>query len=331
MAALKDKIQNALDESRTLVLGVQVLLGFQYESVLEKEWEKLPPSSHYLLVGTLGLLLLALASLMVPVTYHHIVARGEDTEDLHRFTVKAIGLALWPFAVGLGLNMYIVVTKAVSATVGIISGLATAATALFFWYGLEALHGIFNAAPAQTKDREQPNMNAQATPEADAEKSPIKDKIRHVLTEARLVLPGAQALLGFQFIAVLMEGFNKLAPHAKTVHLASLALIALSTILLMTPAAYHRLVEDGQETEEFYRFASCMVLTAMVPLALGICGDFFVVVRKVTESDSSALGAAGMALLFFFGLWFGFTSYRRAQLAQQQSAAEASSRQYAAP
>lgn len=328
MAALKDKIQNALDESRTLVLGVQVLLGFLYESVLEKEYEKMPLSSHYLLVGTLGLLLIALALLMVPVTYHHIVARGEDTEDLHSFTVKAIGWALLPFACGLSLNVYIVVTKAISATWGVVGGIATTVTALFFWYGIEAMHCLAGGALSQAKTQEQSNMKPEPDAPPDEGKSPVKDKIRHVLTEARLVLPGAQALLGFQFIAVLMEGFNQLAPHAKTVHLVSLALIALSTILLMTPAAYHRLVENGEETEDFYRFASRMVLAAMVPLALGICGDFFVVVRKVTSSDSIALGAAGMALLFFYGLWFGFAFYRRSQLAQQPSA---SSSHYATP
>lgn len=315
MAALKDKIQNALDESRTLVLGVQVLLGFLYESVLEKEYEKMPVSSHYLLVGTLGLLLIALALLMVPVTYHHLVARGEDTEDLHSFTVKAIGVALLPFACSLGLNVYIIITKAVSATVGIVSGVATAATALFFWYGIEAMHYLGRGALFQAEGTEGSKMKPQ-----DEGKSLVKDKIRHVLTEARLVLPGAQALLGFQFIAVLMEGFNQLAPHAKTVHLISLGLIALSTILLMTPAAYHRLVENGEETEDFYRFASRLVLAAMVPLALGICGDFFVVVLKVTASEGIALVAAAIALLFFFGLWFGYSFYRRSQLAEQPPA-----------
>ena len=36
----------------------------------------------------------------------------------------------------------------------------------------------------------------------------LKHKIRHVLTEARVVLPGTLALLGFQFVAVLQPGFE---------------------------------------------------------------------------------------------------------------------------
>lgn len=141
----------------------------------------------------------------------------------------------------------------------------------------------------------------------------LKDKIDHLLTENRMVLPGAQALLGFQFATMLAEGFDKLPASSKYVHLASLGLMALSIVLLMAPAAYHRIVEQGEDTEHFHRLAGRMVLAAMVPLALGIAGDFFVVVRKVAESTGLALAGAGLVLVLFYGLWFGFTLLRRNQ------------------
>src|SRR5437899_1834769 len=50
--------------------------------------------------------------------------------------------------------------------------------------------------------------------------------------------------------------------------------------------AWHRAQhkEQGEETEHFYRFASRVVLAAMMPLAVGIAGDFFVVGSMVTGS-----------------------------------------------
>ncbi len=60
MSKLKDRIQSALDEGRMLVLGSQVLLGFQYRSIFETGFEKLPLLSRYLKVGSLGLMLLTL-------------------------------------------------------------------------------------------------------------------------------------------------------------------------------------------------------------------------------------------------------------------------------
>ncbi len=145
------------------------------------------------------------------------------------------------------------------------------------------------------------------------EKTRLTDKIKHVLTECRVVLPGAQALLGFQFIAVLMESFEKLPAASKYVHLASLCLIALTVVFLMTPAAYHRIVEQGEDTEHFHRFASRMVIAAMVPLALGLCGDVYVVVQKVLDSTLVGVVAALVVLALFWELWFGLTIYRRTQ------------------
>jgi hypothetical protein len=60
-----------------------------------------------------------------------------------------------------------------------------------------------------------------------------------------------------------------------------------------------------------------MVLAAMVPLALGLAGDFFVVVRRVTGSSPLALIGTLLLLTFFFGLWFGFTLYRKNRRAVQ--------------
>jgi hypothetical protein len=141
--------------------------------------------------------------------------------------------------------------------------------------------------------------------------TPLDTRIRQVLTEARVVLPGAQALLGFQLVAVLADGFDKLPESSRQLHLVSLVLLALSTVLLMTPAAYHRVVEQGENTEHFHRFAGRLVLAAMVPLGLAIAGDAYIVVAKVTRAPGVAMLTTGLLLAFFFGCWFGYTAYAR--------------------
>ena len=54
MADLKDKVEDALNESRMLVLGVQVLLGFQYQVVFQSEFPRLTPSAQSLHLVGLG-------------------------------------------------------------------------------------------------------------------------------------------------------------------------------------------------------------------------------------------------------------------------------------
>jgi hypothetical protein len=67
MAELKDKIKIALDESRMLVLGTQILLGFQFRSAFEPAFEQLPKSSQYLKMFGLMILLVAITLIMAPV------------------------------------------------------------------------------------------------------------------------------------------------------------------------------------------------------------------------------------------------------------------------
>src|SRR5581483_1601418 len=99
--------------------------------------------------------------------------------------------------------------------------------------------------------------------------------------------------------AMLTDGFNQLAPMLKLVHLLSLVAIGLCTILLMTPAAYHRIVEEGEDSEFLVRFSGWMILGAMVLLALGITGDFYVVVVRVFQSEALALIGSIAVLIVF--------------------------------
>jgi cytochrome bd-type quinol oxidase subunit 2 len=305
MAQLKNKVKNALDEGRILVIGAQVLIGFQFRSAFEPGFEKLSEHAKYLKFGGLALLLLALALLIWPGTYHQIVERGEDTEDVHQFTSSVLAVAVLPFALGLGVDFLVGGEFLFGRTQGLIAGIIALTVALVFWYAIEIVQRRRYAAEIKKEQQ----MSKEQQKEEGGTK--LKDKIQQVLTEVRVALPGAQALMGFQFISLFMDSFQKLSQPLKIVHFASLCMVGMSIILMMTPAAYHRIVERGEETKRFHRFASRILLGSLVPLALGISGDFYLVARKVTESDKISIPLAVGALLLFYGLWFGFTLGKR--------------------
>src|SRR5215211_2840406 len=95
----------------------------------------------------------------------------------------------------------------------------------------------------------------------------LNELVSHLLDECRMVLPGVQALFGFQLIAVFNEGFdNKLTEHEQWIHLLALALVAISGALVMTPAAYHRQAEPMQVSKRFVTIASRLLLMAMITL-----------------------------------------------------------------
>jgi DMSO reductase anchor subunit len=316
MAKIKDKVKNALDEARMLVLGAQVLVGFQFRSIFEQGFDKLPLPSQLLKLFGLGLMLVAVALIISPAAYHRLVEKGEDTHEIHRYTSKLMSWALLPFCFGLGIDFYVAAQKVFDWKAGVAAGLFGTLLAASFWYFLEFYMrrervGEIEAAKREERDMSEGKSEDEGTKQD--EKKKLTNKIKHVLTECRVVLPGSQALLGFQFISVLTESFDKLPALSKYIHLASLGLNAVAIVLLITPAAYHRLVEEGEETEHFHRFASKILIAALVPLALALAGDVYVVVQKVSESQLVSVVSALVVLAVFWELWFGLTLYRRTQ------------------
>jgi hypothetical protein len=89
--------------------------------------------------------------------------------------------------------------------------------------------------------------------------------------------------------------------------------------MLIMPAAFHRIAEGGEDSHRLVRLASYMVVGAMVPLALGMSGDFFVVVFKITHALPLAIACGGIALALFLVFWFGYTAYRRGHRSVQNS------------
>ena len=126
----------------------------------------------------------------------------------------------------------------------------------------------------------------------------------HILEECRMVLPGIQALFGFQLIAVFNQGFGEKLSHGEQVlHLVAIVLTVLATALVMTPAALHRQAEPRQVSERFVWLASKLVLAAMFPLALAVVLDAYIVASVVTKNDAVAALIAIALLLVFAALW----------------------------
>lgn len=291
---LQQKVKDVLYEGRILILGAQILIGLQARAVFEFGFEKLPWPSQCLGLGSLFAMLLVMGVLIAPVCYHGIAMRGEDTPELCRFATRATEFALVPFAIVLGTDLYLASGTVLKQAVAIGIGLAGVLLALFFWFGIEMI------APRITQ-----------TGADETGPTPLEIKIDHVLTETRVVLPGVQAILGFQYIAFFSESFQRLPVLLQRLHLAALLLICCSVVLLMTPAAFHRIVEKGEDTERFHRFATGLILGAMVPLALASALEFYVVAEKILVDRTLALAAAATLLVYFYALWFGFTSYVR--------------------
>ena len=144
----------------------------------------------------------------------------------------------------------------------------------------------------------------------------------HVLEEARMVLPGIQALLGFQLIAVFSSRFDiDLLPAEQRLHLAAIVLVALAVLLIMAPAAYHRQAERGRISRYFVELASRLLTFALAPLLLGIVVEIFIVARVILQSTGISLAIAVVLMAAFVGLWFVFPYIRRRAAGDEETGA----------
>ncbi|HKU07015.1 MAG TPA: DUF6328 family protein [Bradyrhizobium sp.] len=75
---IEAKLKTALDESRLLILGAQVLFGFQFEAVFQELFADIPATSRYVHCAGLVMLLASIGLLIAPSLFHQIIFNGES-------------------------------------------------------------------------------------------------------------------------------------------------------------------------------------------------------------------------------------------------------------
>jgi uncharacterized protein DUF6328 len=303
MAQLNNAIDNVFSEARMLLLGGQVLLGFSYRICFEKKFEQITSSAQLAEIAGLSIMTAALGWLVWPAAVHQITESGRMTARVHSFTTGILDWALLPFAVGLALTLY-TVAVALDLPYPALIGAAGGILALGVWY-------VWSGTGRELGRKQKLQQELLRQEQERKNKQDLSERIKKVLLECRMALPGAQAFLGFQFAVVFAQGFEDLPRPWQIIHFGSLLATTVSTVLLIAPAAYHRIHEAGEDTEHFHRVASRLMLSALVFLAPGMAGDLFVVIAKVTRSTAGAASIAGSLLLAFYGLWFGVSWWRK--------------------
>src|SRR5258708_39503158 len=96
----------------------------------------------------------------------------------------------------------------------------------------------------------------------------LKAKVTNALNETRMLILGAQILLGLQVNEVFQPRFESLADHARLLDLAGLALMSAAVAFLIAPAPFHRLTESGRDTARLHCFTTLMAELSLFPIGL---------------------------------------------------------------
>jgi hypothetical protein len=243
---------------------------------------------------------LVIGLLIAPSMQHRIVEKGADTNRIHYVAGVFAGLALLPFGASLGLDVFIVVEHLFGPSAALLAGGVFFGLGAVLWFVIGFVLRL--------------SLKVSAMPEKE-EPTPLPTRIDQMLTEARVIVPGAQAQLGFQLAVTFTRAFGELGPTLKLIHVAALCFVALAVVLLMTPAALHRIAFRGQDTKTFLTLGSGFVLMAPMALGLGLAADMQVAIAKATEVGDAATTVAAATLIVLMALWYGLPLLlRRRQL-----------------
>jgi hypothetical protein len=286
-------VKIALDELRMQMLGTQVLFGFQFHGLFQARLDSPTELQRAASCAGLAAILLTIGLLIAVPSHHRLAEHGETTARFRSRANVYAELALATLAVGLACNVFLVTDVQWTETAAVYAGGAVLVSCALAWFAAGLLiRGVI--ARGRTT----------AMPKHELPPTPLHEKIDYLLTEARVVLPGAQALLGFDLVVVLTSAFVSLPIEARIAHFVALGCVTLAVLLLISPAAIHRLAFAGDTDERFLRIGSRVVSIALIPLALGIAADIFVATVKLFERLSAGYAAAGGTLLVLLALWY---------------------------
>jgi FAD/FMN-containing dehydrogenase len=124
-----------------------------------------------------------------------------------------------------------------------------------------------------------------------------------MLSEMRIVLPGAQMLAAFLIILPFNGGFRHIVQTEKYVFLATLFFALSSLILLSAPAVQHRVMRPLMDRERFKHFASRQIVAGSVALGIALVLGTNLVVSEVFGHQVGLIGA-GIIGVIVAAVWW---------------------------
>jgi hypothetical protein len=296
---LAQRLKTSLDELRMQTMGTQILFGFQLQSLFQPGFDQAGTAERAVDAGSLAAILISFAVLIIPPAQHRLVEPGQASRRLLQVSRRCAELALGSMAIALGCISFSITTHLHVPHSGLIAALVTT-LGFILWFG----SGIVLARRTDIKLPERESMD-------------LHSRIDQMLTEARVILPGVQAMLGFQLIVIMTDAFGRLPQAFQNLHLAGLALTTLSTLLLLTPAAVHRIAFSGEDDARFHVIGTRLVSAALVPLAAGMAAEIFIGTWRLFESLSVSWCSAVLALLILLGTWYALPLWLHSHITKE--------------
>ena len=153
--------------------------------------------------------------------------------------------------------------------------------------------------------------------EPEGEKERTDRQLIELLTELRVVLPGAQVLLAFLFTVPFAARFGGISRPQRLGFFTSLLFTAIGTVLLMAPSIYHRLRWGRGGKSDVVRVGHSLFLVGTAFLALGLLAGLLLVSDVVYGALAAGIATTAVGACLFV-TWYALALTRGRSAASEQ-------------
>jgi Family of unknown function (DUF6328) len=136
---------------------------------------------------------------------------------------------------------------------------------------------------------------------SESRKDRLEREHGELLEELRSLIPGAEVLFGFLLAILFTNQFKDLDRLQEVVYYITLGSTAVALVLLLAPAAYHRMRFREGDKEVMMRKGNREAIAGTAALALAFSGVVFVVTDLLYGRTPGYIAA---------GILFAFTAWR---------------------
>ncbi len=149
----------------------------------------------------------------------------------------------------------------------------------------------------------------------ESERERLNRNLNELLQELRIALPGVQVLFAFLLAVPFQQRFSETTAFQRNLFFVTLLLTAISTALLISPTAFHRITFRLRQKPRLLILANRLTLAGLACLALAMTGAVTLVTDFLYGAVPTAI-VGGLSLIAFAVLWAAIPLHVR-RIAQQ--------------
>jgi hypothetical protein len=149
----------------------------------------------------------------------------------------------------------------------------------------------------------------------ESHKERVDRELIELLNELRVALPGVQFLFAFLLIVPFQQTRDQLTDFQRDLYFVALLAAAVATVLLIAPAAQHRILFRQKDKDKLLRRSNVYAVAGLIVLGLAICAAILLVV-DVLFSLALAWVAAGAIAVMLAIAWVVVPFWRRSRSEQ---------------